>query len=234
MINQKTFLPLIECPSQKCVKNQVKGQLILQVKSSKFVSYQEIKIQEPSDQVPIGHVPRAMNIVARGGLTRKCSPGDIVQVTGIYMPTPGHGFQARMKDILQHDTHIEAYKIVKDKQNFKEYMLSDEQMAKVKAIISHSETDGALFDRIALSICPEIFGMEEIKQALLLLMIGGVNKELKDGMRIRGHLNCLLMGDPGVAKSQLLKHISRFAPRGIYTTGKGSSGVGLTAAVLRD
>ena len=113
-------------------------------------------------------------------------------------------------------------------------MLSDEMMGKVNEVISQCEGEAAVFSRISQSICPEIFGMEEIKQALLLLMIGGVTKELKDGMRIRGHLNCLLMGDPGVAKSQLLKHISRFAPRGIYTTGKGSSGVGLTAAVLKD
>ena len=65
--------------------------------------------------------------------------------------------------------------------------------------------------------------MDEVKQAMLLLMIGGVNKQMKDGMRIRGQINALLMGDPGVAKSQLLKHISSFAPRGIYTSGKGSS-----------
>lgn len=233
VINQKVFTPLIECPSVKCVKNQVKGQLILQVKSSKFVSYQHIKLQEPSDQVPIGHVPRQMQIIARGPVTRQCSPGDIVQVTGIYMPSPAQGHMA-FKTGLNHDVHIEAYKIVKDKHNFKEFMLSDERMGKVREIISQEESEQSLFCRVADSICPEIFGMEEIKQALLLLMIGGVTKELKDGMRIRGHLNALLMGDPGVAKSQLLKHISRFAPRGIYTTGKGSSGVGLTAAVLRD
>jgi len=70
VIQQQTFTPLIECPSIKCVKNQVKGQLILQVKSSKFVSYQVIKLQEPSDQVPIGHVPRQMKIIARGPVTR--------------------------------------------------------------------------------------------------------------------------------------------------------------------
>ena len=76
--------------------------------------------------------------------------------------------------------------------------------------------------------------MEQVKEALLLLMIGGETKEMKDGMKIRGQINFLLMGDPGVAKSQLLKHISSFAPRAIYTNGKGSSGAGLTAAVMKD
>lgn len=91
-----------------------------------------------------------------------------------------------------------------------------------------------LFTKISHSICPEIFGMEQVKEALLLLMIGGDTKEMKDGMKIRGQINSLLMGDPGVAKSQLLKHISSFAPRAIYTNGKGSSGAGLTAAVMKD
>jgi DNA replication licensing factor MCM7 len=149
------------------------------------------------------------------------------------MPSPYTGFAAIHKG-LTHDTHIEAYKISKDKQNFKEYMLSQEMLDRVEEIRNSSESQEQLFQRISSSICPEIFGMDEVKQALLLLMIGGVTKEMKDGMRIRGHINALLMGDPGVAKSQLLKHISSFAPRGIYTTGKGSSGVGLTAAVMKD
>ena len=107
-------------------------------------------------------------------------------------------------------------------------------MERVRDIRATCEDDNHLVRRLSQSICPEIFGMEEVKMALLLLMVGGVTKEMNDGMKIRGNLNSLLMGDPGVAKSQLLKHIANFSPRGIYTTGKGSSGVGLTAAVVKD
>jgi DNA replication licensing factor MCM7 len=94
--------------------------------------------------------------------------------------------------------------------------------------------DEACFKNLARSICPEIFGMEEVKKALLLLMIGGSTISLPDGMKIRGDINMALIGDPGIAKSQLLKHIAHLTPRGIYTTGKGTSGAGLTASVSRD
>ena len=124
--------------------------------------------------------------------------------------------------------------ISKDKQNYRESFLTEHTLEKMDNLRDSSKGEMELYTRLASSICPEIFGMDEVKKALLLLMIGGVTKEMVDGMKIRGNINVLLMGDPGIAKSQMLKHISTFAPRGIYTTGKGSSGVGLTAAVTRD
>ena len=174
-----------------------------------------------------------MKCVAKGVNTKKCGPGDIVTITGCYMPAPYTGFAA-MRSGLAHDTYLECYNITKDKQNFKESFLSDDNLERVDDIRASCQSEYELYSRLASSICPEIYGMEEVKKALLLLMVGGVTKEMADGMKIRGTINVLLMGDPGVAKSQLLKHIATFAPRGIYTTGKGSSGVGLTAAVTRD
>ena len=181
--------------------------------------------------MPIGHVPRNMKITARNEVTRKCAPGDIVTITGIFMPQSIYGLH---RYGLVQDTYLEAYQIVKEKANYKETEPSEQMMEKVRDVKGCCSDDPALLQRLAASICPEIFGMSEVKQALLLLMVSGITKEMTDGMKIRGNINVLLMGDPGVAKSQLLKHISNFAPRGIYTTGKGSSGVGLTAAVVKD
>lgn len=106
-----------------------------------------------------------------------------------------------MRAGLSHDTFLEAYRITKDKQNFRETFLTEETMAKIYEMKNALPNEQALYHRLASSICPEIFSMEEVKQALLLLMIGGVTKEMNDGMKIRGSVNVLLMGDPGVAKS---------------------------------
>merc|ERR1712178_44689 len=90
------------------------------------------------------------------------------------------------------------------------------------------------YELAAKSIAPEIFGHENVKKALLLALVGGVTKNMADGMKIRGEVHTLFMGDPGAAKSQLMKQVVNIAPRSVYTTGKGSSGVGLTASVIRD
>ena len=90
-----------------------------------------------------------------------------------------------------------------------------------------------LYDRLAQSIAPEIYGHEDIKKALLLLLVGGIDKS-PQGMKVRGNINICLMGDPGVAKSQLLSYVNRLAQRSQYTTGRGSSGVGLTSALIKD
>ena len=104
----------------------------------------------------------------------------------------------------------------------------------LQARIEEMQTTDDLYTKMAQSIAPEIFGHDDVKKALLLLLVGGATRQMEDGMKIRGDINVCLMGDPGVAKSQLLKHIATVAPRAVYTTGKGSSGVGLTAAVTRD
>ena len=265
---QKEFLPATHCPlcatppaagaapGARRIQRSKGNTLYLQTRGSKFVKYQELKVQELSHHVPMGHVPRSITVMAYGECTRQGTPGDIVTIDGIYLPQKiggESGYQA-MKAGLITTTYLQAQYIMVQKKSYDESRPGNHN-----ATSNNSTTDNhnhnfndptvsqdihdAILDiahgpdpigRLSSSIAPEIFGHADIKRALLLQLVSGCTRTLPDGMRIRGDINILLMGDPGVAKSQLLKHVATIAPRGVYTTGKGSSGVGLTAAVTRD
>lgn len=232
-VKSRQFVPLSECPSKECVANNSKGQLFPSTRASKFLAFQEVRLQEIADQVPVGHIPRSITMHLKGPLVRSVKPGDSVDISGVYMPRPYTGFRAMTAGLLT-DTYLDVQYVHSLKQQYdkqrEELQNSPRLQAEIKELRCHSN----LYDRLAASIAPEIFGHLDVKKALLLMLIGGVTKEVKDGMKIRGNINLCLMGDPGVAKSQLLKFIVKVAPRGVYTTGRGSSGVGLTAAVMRD
>jgi len=230
-ISGPQFMPKMTCDSEECTVNQRKGRLHMQTRGSKFEKFQELKIQELAKSVPTGSIPRSMTIYAKGEVTRIATPGDQVTVTGVFLPIVKTGFAAlRGGGMLISDTFLEAQVIDKQKKTYVEQVISDE----VREELEEFSRDPEVYDKLSMSISPAIFGHEDVKKALLLLLVGGVDRKLKDGMAIRGCINVCLMGDPGVAKSQMLKAVSELAPRGIYTTGRGSSGVGLTAAVSKD
>ena len=240
--NRREFMPQWMCQSPECSQRgsnrRVRDTLRLQTKGSKFVKFQELKLQELPNQVPMGHIPRSMSVFCRGELTRLANPGDIVTVDGIYLPqrVAESGYRA-MKAGLMTISYLEAQHIVVHKKSYDESLLdslSEEESAQLDAEIVEVATSEDPIGILSSSIAPEIFGHDDIKRALLLQLVSGCTRKLPDGMRIRGDINICLMGDPGVAKSQLLKHVASIAPRGVYTTGKGSSGVGLTAAVTKD
>eukprot|EP01048_Picozoa_sp_COSAG05_P002772 COSAG05_NODE_120_length_17734_cov_79.637823_6_plen_499_part_00 len=213
--------------------SRVAGRIHLQTRASKLVKFQEIKIQELAEQVPKGQVPRALTVCAWGELTRLCKPGDTVVVTGVFLPTPFTGFRGNVSAsrALIADTYIKATDIQQHKKSAGDCTgIPVEMREQIEELAGQPGTYASL----ARSIAPEIYGHEDVKKALLLMLVGGAPLKLKDGVRIRGDVHMCMMGDPGVAKSQLLKHIKSVAPRCVYTTGKGSSGVGLTAAVIRD
>lgn len=229
-ISGRQYMPLTQCPGE-CRKNNVKGALFQQVRASKFVPFQEVKVQEMTDQVPVGHIPRTMTVHMSGPLTRSLNPGDVCDMSGIFLPTPYTGFKAIRAGLLT-DTYLQAQHVRQLRKSY--HALEGELTAEMAEEIRQLSQEGDVYDKLAASIAPEIYGHEDVKKCLLLLLVGGVTRDMPDGMHIRGDINVCLMGDPGVAKSQLLKYISKVAPRGVYTTGRGSSGVGLTAAVMRD
>ncbi|KHJ40761.1 MCM2/3/5 family protein [Trichuris suis] len=228
-ITGPTFIPAEMCPSKECVESRASGRLILQVRGSKIMKFQEIRLQEHPDQVPVGSIPRTLTVQMSGENTRLVAPGDHAQMTGIFLPKLKTGFRQMIQGLLS-DTFLELHHCICLSKTNEQVNQSDQQLTE-EDIKTMAEED--FYERLTYSIAPEIFGHEDVKKALLLMLVGGVDRNPR-GMKIRGSINICLMGDPGVAKSQLLTYVDRLALRSQYTTGRGSSGVGLTAAVVRD
>uniref|UniRef100_A0A1I7VQ02 DNA replication licensing factor MCM7 n=1 Tax=Loa loa TaxID=7209 RepID=A0A1I7VQ02_LOALO len=223
------FMPPLNCPSKDCVENRANGRLQMQIRGSKFVKFQEMRIQELSEQVPVGSIPRSLTVNVVGENTRACVPGDVVRITGTFAPLMRTGFR-QFTGGLTTEVFVEAHHIENINMNTEDilgeqYELTDEEIE----IVSQDN----FYELLAYSIAPEIYGHMDVKKSLMLALVGGVDKNVS-GMKVRGCINILLMGDPGVAKSQLLSYVDRLAIRSQYTTGRGSSGVGLTAAVMKD
>mmetsp|Transcript_65249 Transcript_65249/g.155870 ORF Transcript_65249/g.155870 Transcript_65249/m.155870 type:complete len:805 (+) Transcript_65249:88-2502(+) len=230
-VEGERYTPPKACPSQRCKDNKQGGRLIPNVRTCKFVKFQEMRVQEMVEHVPLGSVPRSIGVVCMGDLTRQAMPGDAVQITGVYRPKDMPGMIRQRRGSSTEDMYIEAHHIEKHKKGYNANSVDEDAVTReVNSVASR----GNLYEHAAKSIAPEIFGHVDVKKALLLALVGSFTKTMKDGMKIRGDVHTLMMGDPGVAKSQLLKQAVNIAPRSIYTTGKGSSGVGLTAAVVRD
>lgn len=196
-----------------------------------FIDQQVIKLQEAPDQVPVGELPRHILVSADRYLTNRVVPGSRCTVMGvfsIYQPKGGKKDAA----VAIRNPYMRAVGVHSDV----------DHTAKGSAIFSEEEEQEFLeisrrpdlYEVFARCIAPSIYGNDDIKKAITCLLMGGSKKILPDGMKLRGDINVLLLGDPGTAKSQLLKFVEKVSPIAIYTSGKGSSAAGLTASVQRD
>ncbi|BEI81572.1 hypothetical protein CcaverHIS002_0207320 [Cutaneotrichosporon cavernicola] len=189
----------------------------------RFIDQQMIKLQEAPDMVPVGELPRHVILQAERYLTARVVPGSRIIATGIYST-----FAPQSKNPYVRVLGIELDTSLASAPGSRVFTPEEEEEFQQ---MSRSE---ALYERFAASVAPSIYGNLDIKKAVTCLLMGGSKKILPDGMRLRGDINVLLLGDPGVAKSQLLKFVEKVSPVAVYTSGKGSSAAGLTASVQRD
>lgn len=217
-----------------------------------FEDKQVIKLQETPDAVPAGQTPHSVSVCVYNELVDFCKAGDRIQLTGIYRVSPVR-VNPRMRTVKSvFKTFVDVVHVAKvdskrlgadvstldDEANDQENQIeearkiSPEEVEKIKETAARRD----IYDLLSRSLAPSIFEMDDVKKGILLQMFGGTNKTFQKGgsPKYRGDINVLLCGDPSTSKSQLLKYVHKIAPRGVYTSGKGSSATGLTAYVSRD
>ncbi|HSQ48251.1 MAG TPA: minichromosome maintenance protein MCM, partial [Candidatus Deferrimicrobiaceae bacterium] len=195
---------------------------------STFIDSQDLRLQEKPEDLPPGQLPRTLAVKLIGDeIVDLARPGDHVSLVGIVRAfAPSLMGMGKLRTfILQLDANSIG---VLGKEPETSPPTPEEE-----AIIFELSKDPEVHKKIRSSIAPSIFGLEHIKEAIMYLLFGGVSKSLPD-VNVRGEMNALIIGDPGTAKSQLLQYVARIAPRGLYTSGRGTTAAGLTAAVVRE
>ena len=192
----------------------------------KYKDHQVLLVQEMPERAPTGMMPHSVEVILEEDLVDKVKPGDRVQVTGIYKAIVGHNtsLNAMFKGVLI-ATNIHVLSTEVDTP-----LVSAEDVRNIRKLAERKD----IFDLLSRSVAPSIYGHSYIKKAILLMLLGGTEKVLESKTHLRGDINILMIGDPSTAKSQLLRRVLSIAPLAINTTGRGSSGVGLTAAVTYD
>ncbi|MDF1556739.1 MAG: minichromosome maintenance protein MCM [ANME-2 cluster archaeon] len=218
------FATPFECDNEQCGRQ---GPFKLLVKESTFIDAQKLRIQESPEDLRGGEQPQTLDVDIEDDLVGQVAPGDRVTISGTLK-----SFQ-REKGMVKStffDLVLDGLSIEREDHEFDEIEITLEDEKEIEELGNSPD----VYDRIIGSIAPSIFGYDEIKEAMALQLFSGVPKNLPDGSRIRGDIHMLLVGDPGIAKSQLLRYAIKLSPRGIYTSGKGTTSAGLTATAVKD
>ena len=218
-------------------------ELEMDPENSYFTDFQLVRIQELPEDLPAGQLPHYVEVTVMDDLVDRCRPGDRVLLTGIVRIEQEQSLQVRTSlfRLRMEGNNIEFLGGIlgnkdertvdsKDERTVDRIVISREDEKRILALASMPDN----YDKLIASFAPHIYGHEVIKESILLLIVGSVTKKLADGSNRRGDINIFLVGDPGTAKSEMLKFAAKIAPRGLYTSGRGTTAAGLTAAVIRD
>ncbi|KAH7313812.1 DNA replication licensing factor mcm2 [Stachybotrys elegans] len=219
----------VEVKITYCQNCQSRGPFTLNSEKTVYRNYQKLTLQESPGTVPAGRLPRSREVVLLWDLIDKAKPGEEIEVTGIYR----NNYDAQLNNrngFPVFATILEANNVVKAHDQLAGFRMTEEDEQEIRRL----SRDPNIIDKIINSMAPSIYGHTDVKTAVALSLFGGVAKTTKGAHHVRGDINVLLLGDPGTAKSQVLKYVEKTAHRAVFATGQGASAVGLTASVRRD
>ena len=223
----------VKCQTPNCKHTS----LAIIPKASRFIDFQILRLQELPEDLPPGQLPHYVNVSIKQDLVDYARPGDRIVLTGIVRIE-----QERISGVSKSESALYRLRMdgnnvefiggkgLKSSRRTEREEISPDEEKIVKSLAKNPD----IYDRLIASFAPHIRGHALFKEAILLLIVGSTQRVLTDGTKIRGDINVFLVGDPGTAKSEMLKFCARIAPRGLYTSGRGSTAAGLTAAVVRD